>query len=113
MRRILAVCSLYGVGFICQSQMMIAQEKMSGSPVSVTGCLAQGDERNEYSIRDSSGKTFGLVHSKVNLKPHIGHQVTVTGTPVNEGEKHEKSGKAEESEHLQVTELKMVAPSCQ
>jgi len=90
--------------------------KMSSdkSAVSVTGCLAKGDEANEYSIRDSGGKTYGLMSSKVNLKPHVGHQVSVTGTPMKEksgSEKHET--KAEESEHLRVTDLKMISTSCQ
>ena len=98
--------SSVGVGF--------AQSK---KPVTVTGCLAQGDETNEYSIKDSSGKTYGLMSSKVDLKAHLGHEVTVTGTPVNENEKNEKNekgstGKAEESEHLQVTNPKMVSATC-
>ncbi len=84
------------------------------TPVTVTGCLAQGDEANEFSIKDESGKTYGLLGSRVNLKPHLGHKVTITGTPAEEKkEKQEaKTGKPEESEHLRVTNLKMVSTSC-
>src|SRR3989442_133573 len=75
------------------------------TPVTVTGCLMQGDEAREYSIKDENGKTFGLFAARgVNLKPHLGHKVTVTGKPTKEHEgaaKHEaKAGRTEESEHL-------------
>jgi len=80
----------------------------------VTGCLDQGDEPNEYAIKDSIGKTYGLTSSKVNLKSHLGHQVTVTGTEYKEKEKRErKTGNSEESEHLRISDLKMVSTSCQ
>ncbi|MDQ2947105.1 MAG: hypothetical protein M3Y27_14385 [Acidobacteriota bacterium] len=84
------------------------------APVTVTGCLAQGDEANEFSIKDESGKTYGLLGSRVNMKPHLGHKVTVTGTPTKEKkEKQEsKTGKPEESEHLRVTNLAMVSTTC-
>jgi len=85
------------------------------STVTVTVCLAQGDQTNEYSIRDANGKTYGLMSSSVNLKPHLGHQVSITGTPMKEkGTSTEsKTGKSEESEHLRVTDLKMISSSCQ
>jgi len=94
-----------------------SQKERGGSAVTVTGCLAAGDSANEYSIKDASGKTFALKSSRVNLKPHVGHQVSVTGTTMKEDESKEKhegaAAKAEEREHLQVTDLKMVSTSCQ
>jgi hypothetical protein len=70
-------------GLVCLAQ--------TAQPVTVTGCLAQGDEKNEYSIKDSSGKTYGLVGTKVNMKAHLNHEVTITGTPAKENEKNEKN----------------------
>jgi hypothetical protein len=80
----------------------------------VTGCLAQGDQPNEYAIKADDGKTYGLRSSKVNLAQHLNHKVTVTGA-VGEKEKTKasNSGKAEEDAHMKVTALKMVSPSCQ
>ena len=94
-----------------------AQQKSTGNaPVTVTGCLAQGDEANEYSIKDENGKTYGLLGSRVNMKTHVGHKVTVTGTLAKENERNEKkeakAGHAEESEHLRVTGLTMVSTTC-
>src|SRR5256884_6737172 len=88
--------------------------KMTGHTTTVTGCLAQGDEANEYSIKGDDGKTYGLRSSAVNLKEHLSHKVTVTGTSMHEKpEKHEaKTGMPEESAHLKVTNLTMVSKTC-
>jgi len=84
----------------------------TGSTVNVTGCLAQGDEKNEYAIKDADGKTYGLkAGSELNLKSHLGHKMTVTGTPIEKKEKV-KPGKAEESEHLRVSNFSMISTSC-
>ncbi|HXE62356.1 MAG TPA: hypothetical protein VN519_02395 [Bryobacteraceae bacterium] len=110
MSRIFTTLTLLGLsaasGLVCFAQ--------SAQPVTVTGCLTQGDEKNEYAIKDSSGKTYGLVGTKVDMKSHLNHEVTITGTPVRENEKNEKNdtGKAEESDHLSVTKLTMVSPTC-
>jgi hypothetical protein len=93
---------------------MSAQDKkVDGSNVSVTGCLAHGDEHIEYSIKDTNGKTYGLrAGSEVNLKAHLGHKVTVTGTTMKEKKETVKTGKPEESEHLRVNNLSMVSTTC-
>jgi hypothetical protein len=90
-----------------------AQKKAEGSAVNVTGCLAQGDEKNEYSIKDADGKTYGLkAGSELNLKAHLGHKVTITGTPIEEKKEKVKAGKVEESEHLRVSNFSMVSTTC-
>lgn len=61
MSRILTVLTLAGLS-VCSVSVGFAQSKQ---PVTVTGCLAQGDEKNEYSIKDSSGKTYGLLGTTV------------------------------------------------
>src|SRR5262245_51573792 len=108
---------LLSLVLMCTPAAEAQKKQATGSSVTVTGCLAQGDEQNEFSIKDESGKTYGLLGSaKTNLKSHLGHKVTVTGTPTKEheaGEKHEtKTGRAEESEHLRVTNVTMVSTSC-
>ncbi len=103
------------------AQQRQTQQKTEGASMTVTGCLAQGDERNEYSIKDASGKTYGLqAGSDVNLKAHLGHRVTITGTPMKESEKSEqresresKDASTRESGHLRVESLTMVSTSCQ
>lgn len=83
---------------------------------SVTGCLQKGDEPNEYSITDTSGKTYEMRSSNVKLADHLGHKVTVTGRlkgETDEDEEREAKGSKKESGYIQVTNLTMISTSCQ
>ena len=82
----------------------------------VTGCLQKGDEPNEYSITDTSGKTYEMRSSEVKLADHLGHKVTVTGRmkgETDEDEEREAKGSKKEAGYIQVTKLTMVSTSCQ
>ena len=113
----LALASALGLALICGP--MMAQQKDTANATNtkdtvtnVTGCLAQGDSKNEYMIKDDAGKTFGLrAETGVDLKTHLGHKVTVTGTPMKTKEKV-KAGQNEESEHLRVSNLTMISTTC-
>jgi hypothetical protein len=91
-----------------------AQDKKAEvSTVNVTGCLAQADTKNEYSIKDADGKTYGLkAGSELNLKAHLGHKLTITGSPIEEKKEKVKAGKVEESEHLRVSNFSVVSTTC-
>jgi hypothetical protein len=107
------VASAIGAALLGVAPAGAQDKKAEGSTVNVTGCLAQGDESNEYSIKGADGKTYGLkASSGVNLKAHLGHKVTITGTPMGEKKETVKTGKTEESEHLQVSNLAMVSTTC-
>jgi hypothetical protein len=85
----------------------------------VTGCLQKSDQPGEFAITGEDGKTWDLSSTTVKLAAHVGHQVTVTGSPVRETKAEEKkegqvenaAGKQELGE-LRVTRLKMVSQSC-
>lgn len=81
----------------------------------VTGCLSKGGEKGEYTITGKDGKKYGLHSTKVALSKHVGHTVTVVGTPYKEAEdkKSEKSSDTDEAVDLRVTSLKMVSATCQ
>jgi hypothetical protein len=95
------------------------QEKSASQPKTVTGCLQKGDQPDEFSITGEDGKSWDLRSSAVRLADHVGHQVTVTGSPTRETKAEEKkegqvekaAGKEEVGE-LRVTSLKMVSQSC-
>ena len=70
-------------------------------------------------VEGKGPKTVELVEmaSGVNLAPHIGHKVTITGTTVNaktaakdEGDKKKKEEKGEH--HMKVDAVKMLAATC-
>ena len=109
----------------------VQKKKAAAAPHSMTGCLAKGTGASTYTLNtDGKGpKTVEILSSSVDLAPHVGHKVTITGTTVGEkaaakaevkaegkkGTKAEvkKEVKDEAGEHhMNVTGLKMVAPTC-
>jgi hypothetical protein len=98
------------------------EQKPMGHTKTVTGCLQKGDEPGEFSITGEDGKSWGLRSSSVKLDQHVGHQVTVTGSPTRETKaeenKEKKEGQVEKASSkaeygdLRVTTLKMVSDTC-
>jgi hypothetical protein len=88
-----------------------------------TGCLAKGDEANEFKLTNVNGGSdeYELVGGK-GLKDHVGHKVEVTGTKISaraaEKAEHEKGEKGEKGEnesshgHLRVKSMKHIAATC-
>ncbi len=96
-----------------------SQEKSASKTKTVTGCLQKGDQPDEFSITGEDGKSWDLRSSTVKLADHVGHQVTVTGSPTREAKAEEKkegqvenAARKEELGELRVTSLKMVSQSC-
>ncbi len=92
----------------------------------VTGCLKQGDGAHEFELLAKDGSTWELRSDTVNLAPHVGHTVTITGTrsevhakahelkekTKSEMAEHDMKDNANEHGHLTVRNLKMVSASC-
>jgi len=96
-----------------------SQEKSASKTKTVTGCLQKGDQPDEFSITGEDGKSWDLRSTTVKLADHVGHQVTVTGSPTREAKAEEKkegqvenAARREELGELRVTSLKMVSQSC-
>jgi hypothetical protein len=113
------VSSLFLVFIVCLVGLAANAQKdsKSGDTKTVTGCLQKGDEADEFSLTGEDGMLYGLRSSSVQLAPHVGHKVTVSGKFKAEGyEKDEdekkESGKKEAGD-IQVSSLKMVSDSCQ
>ena len=81
---------------------------------SMTGCLAKGTEPGTYMLTDleKGPKSVGIVSSSVNLAPHVGHKVELTGTavPAKEAEADSKVPKA--AHYMKITAMKHVAATC-
>lgn len=103
-----------------------AEKKGSHTPKTITGCLQKGDEPDEFTITGEDGKTWGLRSTTVKLADHVGHKVTITGSPARESKaatkketaeekpegKMEKASEKQEYRDLRVSSLKMVSDSC-
>ncbi len=81
---------------------------------SMSGCLAKGTEAGTYLLTDleKGPKTVGIVSSTVNLAPHVGHKVEITGTavPPKEAEADSKVPKA--PHYMKVTAMKHISATC-
>jgi ABC-type sugar transport system substrate-binding protein len=90
----------------------------------LTGCLQKGDDAKEFNLVTGRGGTWEIKSDSVDLAPHIGHRVTVTGVVSNammhgmkedakeEAKEHGVDKKEKEHGHLTVTDVKMVSESC-
>jgi len=89
---------------------------------SMTGCLEKGETANTYKLTNVTGKgpkTVEIVDvaSGVDLAPHIGHTVTITGTTVGTKEaaaKEKTTNMKEEKKehHMKADAVKMVSDTC-
>jgi hypothetical protein len=90
----------------------------------ITGCLSQGDDKNEFLLTGKDGSTWEVRSDAVSLAKHVGHTVTATGT-VREAAMHNMKEDAKdvahdsgmkdkntEHGHLEITDVKMVSDSC-
>jgi hypothetical protein len=79
----------------------------------MTGCLAKGDAPGSYQLTNvDKVKSVGIVSSTVNLAPHVGHKVDLTGSAVP-AKDAEMDPKVQKSPHyMKITALKMESPTC-
>ncbi len=79
------------------------------------GCLQRTGEANSYLVTNVDGNgpaSIGIVSSTVDLAPHVGHKVEVTGTavPAKDAEMDKTVPKA--PHYMKLTGVKMIAPTC-
>jgi hypothetical protein len=78
----------------------------NADPANVKGCLG-GSDGNYTVVEDGSRQIFKITTSSVDLKPHLGHDVKLTGHKASEAA---SSGAADTS--FAVTELSMISEHC-
>ena len=83
--------------------------RLGPQPVTITGCLEEGDEQGEFHLTTKDGKTYDVKSTTVPLAKHVGHTVSITGTPVKPEPGEEKQGEAGE---LEVTAMKHLSETC-
>jgi len=91
----------------------------------LSGCLQKGDDADEYNLTAKNGGTWEIKSDTVKLGEHVGHTVKVTGVVSNakahgmkedakqEMKEHGMDKHAKEHGHMTVTDLTMVADTCQ
>lgn len=82
---------------------------------SMTGCLKAGPTPGSYMLTNLAmgPKTVGIVSSTVNLAPHVGHKVEITGTAVPEPEAQKENKDVPKAPHyMKVTAMKHISATC-
>jgi hypothetical protein len=116
----LLLCGLIGL----QLQAANKHSNKTKRTKSLTGCLRQGDNSNEYIVTGDDGSTWEVSSDSVNLASHVGHTVTITGA-ISHPKMHQMKEKTKEEMkehgmkksdtehgHLTVTNVTMVSDSC-
>ena len=120
MKRLFAT-GLAGLIFVCGTLMANAQDtdKSHAKSRSITGCLQNGDNSNEYKLIAKDGGRWDLKSDSVNMSEHVGHSVKVTGVVSNstahnmkEDMKKGVDKDSKETGDMAVTNLTMVSNSC-
>lgn len=93
-----------------------AQDKPAPKEHTMTGCLAKGSTPDSFivtSTAEKGPKTIGIVSSKANLAPHVGHKIDITGTAVPVKEAESAKPKPPAADHyMNLTAIAMVAAKC-
>ena len=83
---------------------------------SMTGCLQKGSTADTFVVTNTEPKgpkLIGIVESKENLAPHVGHKITITGVDVPAKEAEAAKPKPDKADHyMKLSAAKMVSAAC-
>jgi hypothetical protein len=120
---------LFGLilAFLCTwalAQDTTSASKSKSDTRTITGCLAKGNDANEYLLTTKDGSTWELKSTVASLGDHVGHTVAATGV-VQNARMHNLKEDAQEAAkdtgvtknnkehgHMKVTDVQMVSDSC-
>ena len=95
------------------------ERKLATQTKTLSGCLQEGYEPDEFLITGEDGRVWGLRSSAVKLDAHLAHKVTVSGLITHESkagetkkEEMETAPGKEEYGDLRVASLKLVSETC-
>jgi hypothetical protein len=82
---------------------------------SMTGCLrADGTAPKTYKLTDldKGPKSVSIVATRVELAPHLGHKIEVTGTEVPAKDAEWASNVEKAPHYMKVSSVKMISATC-
>lgn len=85
-----------------------AGTQKTGGGDTIEGCLA-GSSGN-FTLTDSSGKTYQLAGDTTKLSEHVGHTIRISGSQKSADQ--QGSGGSSAQPTFTVEKVKMVSPSC-
>jgi hypothetical protein len=107
----------FGISVVAQEKPTEKPQQQAGAQKEHTmgGCLQKGDTADTYVVinaAEKGPKTIGIVESKANLAPHVGHHIDITGTGVPNKEAESMKGVPKADHYMRVSTVKMVSATC-
>jgi hypothetical protein len=107
---LLAVAFVLGSAALAATATSHQAKERSSATVTVAGCLHNGTTTDVFVLTAKDGKGWDLSSKTVDISKHVGHTVSVTGTPVTTATTDGSAASA--TTRLDVSDLKMVSESC-
>ncbi|MCC7122115.1 MAG: hypothetical protein IT493_11210 [Gammaproteobacteria bacterium] len=91
---------------VIAATLTFATAALAAEPHSMTGCLTAGAADGSFMLTEVDGGSgpVAIAKSSVDLAPHVGHKVEITGVSID--------GTDPETHTMQVTAMKHVAATC-
>jgi hypothetical protein len=99
---LIASCALFGAA--------LSQQVQPPRPHNMKGCLQKTPDGKNFMLTENSKKTVEFSKSSVDLAPHVGHQIQITGT--TDREREAKEGGQQNGHYMEVTAVQVLAAAC-
>src|SRR5688500_2201277 len=115
MRNLLGIAA---AGALALSVSVTAQDAPKKAPGehTMTGCVQKGATATMGLVQNTAEKgpkTLGIVDSKDNLAPHVGHKIDIVGVNVPAAEAEKLSPAPPKADHyMRLSAIKMVSATC-
>jgi hypothetical protein len=83
-------------------------QQLQPRPHNMTGCLQKTPDGKNFMLTQNNKKTVEFSKSSVDLTPHIGHQIQITGT--TDAEREAKEGGQQNGHYMEVSAVKVIVP---
>ena len=85
-------------------------QQLQPRPHNMTGCLQKTPDGNNFMLTANNKKTVEFSKSSVDLTPHVGHQIQITGT--TDTEREAKEGGQQNGHYMEMSTVKVLATAC-
>jgi hypothetical protein len=107
---LLALAFVLGSAALAATATSHQAKERSSAVVTVAGCLQNGTTTGVFLLTAKDGKGWDVSSKTVDIAKHVGHTVSLTGTPVTTASTDGSAASAKTQ--LDVSDLKMVSETC-
>jgi|SRR5688572_14507248 len=110
--------SIAAAGALALSVTVAAQDAPKKAPGehTMTGCVQKGATATTgvvHNTAEKGPKVIGIVDSKANLEPHVGHKIDIVGVNVPAAEAEKMKPAPPKADHyMRLSAVKMVSATC-